>query len=64
MNKAAVLPAVIFGVVLAVALTPIAAVAGPFEDGLAAYDSGDYTTAGSSLSMHLTGSLLTTKKPP
>ncbi len=30
---------------LAVALTPIAAVAGPYEDGLDAYHSGDYATA-------------------
>ena len=30
---------------LAVALTPFAAVSGPFEDGLDAYDSGDYATA-------------------
>ncbi len=30
---------------LAVALTPIAAVSGPFEDGLDAYNVGDYVTA-------------------
>ncbi len=30
---------------LAVALTPIAAVSGPFEDGQEAYKSGDYETA-------------------
>jgi len=39
------LRAVIFGVVLAVALTPVAAVAGPFEDGWDAAQSGDYMTA-------------------
>ena len=31
--------------VLAVALTPVAAVAGPHEDGVEAYKSGDYATA-------------------
>ncbi len=36
---------VIFGVVLAVALTPVAAMSGPFEDGLKAYNVGDYGTA-------------------
>jgi hypothetical protein len=35
------LKAVIFGVVLAVALTPVAAVSGPFDDGVVAYDGGD-----------------------
>ena len=40
-----VLTAAIFGVVLAATLTPVAAVSGPFEDGLDAYDSGDYATA-------------------
>ena len=30
---------------LAVALTPVAAVGGPLEDGLEAYNSGDYATA-------------------
>jgi TPR repeat protein len=30
---------------LAVALAPVAAVSGPFEDLLDAYDSGDYATA-------------------
>ena len=30
---------------LAVALTPVAAVSGPFEDGMVAYDSADYATA-------------------
>ncbi len=30
---------------LAVALTPVAAVSGPLEDGLGAYNSGDYATA-------------------
>ena len=39
------LKVVIFGVVLVVALTPGAAVAGPLEDGLEAYNSGDYVTA-------------------
>ncbi len=37
--------AIVFGVVLAVALTPVAAVSGPFEDGRGAYKSGDYATA-------------------
>ena len=36
--------AVIFGV-LAIALTPDAAVSGPFEDGLKAAESGDFATA-------------------
>ena len=39
------LKAAIFGVVLAVTLTPVAAVSGPFEDGRGAYKSGDYATA-------------------
>ena len=37
--------AVIFGVVLALALTPVAAVAGPLEDGQDAAEVGDYATA-------------------
>ena len=45
MNRKAILPGFIFGVVLALALTPVAAVSGPFEDGLDAYNSGDYATA-------------------
>ena len=39
------LKAAIFGVVLAVAVAPGVAVAGPFEDGLEAYRSQDYATA-------------------
>ena len=39
------LKAVIFGVVLAVALTTVAAGAGPYEDARDAYDSGDYAMA-------------------
>ncbi len=33
--------AIVFGVALAVALTPVAAVSGPFEDELEAAESGD-----------------------
>ena len=40
-----VLTAAIFGVVLAAALTPVAAVSGPFEDARDAYYKNDYTTA-------------------
>ena len=36
---------VIFGVVLAIVLTPVAAIAGSLEDGLDAHDSGDYAAA-------------------
>ncbi len=39
------LVAVIFGVTLAVALTPIAAVSGPVEDGAVAFKGGYYATA-------------------
>ena len=39
------LTSIIFGVVLAATLTPVAAVSGPFEDGRGAYKSGDYATA-------------------
>ncbi len=37
--------AVVFGVALAVGLTPGAAVAGPLEDGMDAHKSRDYPTA-------------------
>ena len=35
----------IFGVVLAVALTPVAAVSGPLEEGRGAFERGDYAAA-------------------
>ena len=37
--------AIVFGVVLAVAVTPVAAVSGPFEDVNDAFERGDYKTA-------------------
>ena len=37
--------AIVFGVVLAVALTPVAVVSGPFEDGANAASIGDFKTA-------------------
>ena len=39
------LTAVIFGVALVVALTPVTAVSGPFEDGLEAAEGGDFQRA-------------------
>ena len=52
---------VIFGVVLAIVLTPVAAIAGPLEDGLDAHNSGDYAAAlrdGASPHLSLVGELM------
>ena len=45
MNRKAIVPGFIFGVVLALALTSVAAMSGPIEDGLDAAKRGDYATA-------------------
>ncbi len=43
--KLLALKAAIFGVILVVAAVFVMSVSGPYEDGLDAYDSGDYATA-------------------